>query len=54
MRLLVVGNSCADQKVALKTRGLGSRTEMFCYSGAWTGPFGLKTPLCTVLRSVVI
>ena len=44
MRALVVGNRgvCADQKVALKTRGLGSRTEMFRYSDAETSHFGFK------------
>lgn len=44
MRVLAVGNRgvCADQKAALKTRGLGSRTEMFCYSGAETSHFGFK------------
>lgn len=43
MRVLIVGNRgvCADQKVALKTGGPGSRTETFCCSAAESGCFGV-------------
>jgi len=44
MRVLVVSNrgGLCCSKVALKVRGLGSRTEMFCYSGSWTSRSGFR------------